>query len=148
MLILEGWYFTGWNSSTDDNRKNKIQHFKAVLKSIMVAQKWKNKKEKRIASRNFFAFLNVYYPKTQLIKFSTILILPYHKNNYYKIKKTGGSRELFLAEYDFQTSSPVNFYKEYPDFGGLKTNRRQIWIFFQFHTTFYISSQSNISWEG
>ena len=40
-------------------------------------------------------------------------------------QKTGGSRELFLPENDFQTSSAVNFpKKKHPDFGGLENNQR------------------------
>ena len=37
-------------------------------------------------------------------------------------KKTEGSRESFLPENDFETSSTVNFPKKHPDFGGLETN--------------------------
>ena len=61
-----------------------------------------------------------------------------------KSKKTGGSREVFLPENDFQTSFTVNFPKKHPDFEGLETNQRhenQTWIFF--HMPFYIWPQYN-----
>ena len=38
--------------------------------------------------------------------------------------KTGASRDLFLPESDFKTSSTVNVPKTHPDFGGLETNQR------------------------
>ena len=49
--------------------------------------------------------------------------------------KTGASRDLFLPEIDFKTSSAVNFpkKKKRQDFGGLKMNQRhetQTRIFF------------------
>ena len=53
--------------------------------------------------------------------------------------KTGASRDLFLPESDFKTSSAVHFPKKHPDFGGLETNQRhktQTRIFF--HMLFYI----------
>ena len=37
-------------------------------------------------------------------------------------QKTGGSRELFLPENNFETSSAVNFPKKHPDFEGLEIN--------------------------
>ena len=67
VLILEqGSYFTGLNSSRDDIkiRKNKIEYFKAIHKSMMAAQK----RKKKIVSRKFLAFLNASYPKTHLIQ--------------------------------------------------------------------------------
>ena len=54
-------------------------------------------------------------------------------------QKTGGSRELFLPENDFQTRSTKYFLKKPSDFGGLETNRRheiQTWIFF--HKIFFL----------
>ena len=50
VLILEqGSYFTGLNSSRDDIkiRKNKIEYFKAIHKSIIIGDsKMQNKKKK------------------------------------------------------------------------------------------------------
>ena len=90
--------------------------------------------------------MNVCYTKTHLIKALNSLDSSRPYKWLLQIGKTGGSRELFMPENDFQTSSTVNFSKKYPDFGGLETNRRdeiQTWIFFQFHIT-YIWTQYNI----
>ena len=60
----------------------------------------------------FFAlFLNAYYLKTDLIKSLNFLhsFRPYGR--LLQNKKTGGSRELFLPENDFQTSSKKFFPK-------------------------------------
>ena len=57
VLILEqGSYFTGLNSSRDDIkiRKNKIEYFKAIHKSIIIAAK--KCKKKKNASRFFCIF--------------------------------------------------------------------------------------------
>ena len=48
-------------------------------------------KHKKIASRNFFAFPNAYYPKTHLINISTLLMLTDHMENCLKIKKPQGT---------------------------------------------------------
>ena len=64
VLILEGYYFTGYNSSMYDIRQSKIYHFKAIHKSIMAGQK----KKKKLVSRKSFAFLNAYCPKTHQIQ--------------------------------------------------------------------------------
>ena len=87
-------------------RKNKIQYFKAISKYIIVAQK---RKKKLLVE--FFAFLNAYYPKTQLIKAlnSRDSQRPYER--LLKISKTRDLRELFLSENDFKTCSAVNFSK-------------------------------------
>ena len=77
-------------------------------------------KHKKIASRNFFAFPNAYYPKTYLINLSTLLMLTDHMENCLKIKKTpGNSKELFLPENDFQNSSMKNFPKKMSKFWRL-----------------------------
>ena len=65
----------------------------------MTAQKTQQKN----SWQKFFAFSKAYYKKT------TLLILQDHIEDYQKIKSTGSSRELFLPENDFQTSSTVNF---------------------------------------
>ena len=39
-------------------------------------------------------------------------------------QKEGGSRDIFLPENDFQTSSVINFQEKHPDFGSLETNQR------------------------
>ena len=72
----------------------------------------------------FSAFLNAYLPKTQLIKIHNFFdsFRPYGR--LLENQKTRGSRELFLPENVFQTSSAVNFPKKHPDFEGLETNGR------------------------
>ena len=68
--------------------------------------------------------MNVYYPKTHLIKALNSLdsFRPYGK--LLENQEEGGSRELFLPENDFQTSSTKNFLKKHPFFGGLGTKQR------------------------
>ena len=67
------------------------------------------KQNKKFVRRKYFAFLNAYYPKKT--QNPTLLILPDHMEDCLKIKKTGGCRELFLPENDFQNSSPICFPK-------------------------------------
>ena len=67
---------------------------------------------KKNFSQKFLVFLNVYYPKTCLIK---ALYSHDSSRSYGKILenlKTGASRDLFLPESDFKTSSAVNFPKK------------------------------------
>ena len=61
-------------------------------------------------------------PKPIESKLSTLLILPDQMEDYHKIKKTGGFRELVLPGNDFKTCSTVNFPKKHPNFGGVETN--------------------------
>ena len=81
-------------------RKSKNQYFKVINKSIMAAQSCKKKRW-----RKFFAVLHWICIDSSR---------PYGR--LLENQKTGGSRELFLPEYDFQTSSTVNFPKNHPDF--------------------------------
>ena len=69
------------------------------------------KKNNNFFLQKFFAFLNVYEPQTQLIKINISLdsTIPYKW--LLENQKTGGFRELFLPENDFQTSSTVDFPK-------------------------------------
>ena len=69
-------------------------------------------KRKKIFSAEFFAFLNVYYPKTHLIKALNSLDSSRPYGRLLENQKTGGSRELFLPENDFQTSSTNIFPKQ------------------------------------
>ena len=106
----------------------------------MVAQNWKKKKLKKL-----FAFLNAYYPKTHLIKALNSLDSSRPNGRLSQNPKTGGFRELFLPENDFQTSSTKNSPKKHVYFGGLETNRRhEIQTWFLFHISFYIWTQYNI----
>ena len=85
----------------------------------MAAQKRKKK-----IRQKFLAFLNVYYPKTHLIKAFNSLDSSRSNGRLSQNPKTRGFRELFLPENDFKTCSTVNFPKKHPDFGGLETNQR------------------------
>ena len=85
----------------------------------MAAQKRKKK-----IRQKFLAFLNVYYPKTHLIKALYSLDSSRPNGRLSLNPKTEGFRKLFLPENDFKTCSAVNFPKKHPDFGGLETNRR------------------------
>ena len=83
-----------------------------------MAQKQKNCQQK------YFAFLNAYYPKTHLIKSRNSLDSSRSYGGLSENQKTGSSKELFLPENDFQTSSTKFFSKKHPDFGGLETKQR------------------------
>ena len=85
----------------------------------MAAQKRKKK-----CWQNFFAFLNAYYPKTQLIKALNSLDSSRPHGKLLESPKIGSFRELFLPQNDFKTCSAVNFPNNYPDFGGRETNQR------------------------
>ena len=87
----------------------------------MVAQKCKKKK---IGSRKFLAFLNAHYHQTHLIKSLKTFDSSRPYGKLLENQKTGGSKELFLHENDFQNSSTKNITKKHPDFGGLETNQR------------------------
>ena len=83
----------------------------------------KAKKKKKIRQKRL-AFLSVYYPKTHLIK---ALYSLYSSRSYGRLlgnPKTGTTRDLFLPESNFRSSSAVNFPKIHPDFGGLEMNQR------------------------
>ena len=71
----------------------------------MAAQKHK----KKFVRRKYFAFLNAYYPKKTPKPNSLDSPRPYGR--LLENKKTGGCRELFLPENDFQNSSPICFAK-------------------------------------
>ena len=86
--------------------KTKIQYFKAVSKSVMVAQKCKKN-----VRQKFLAFLNVYCPKTHLIKALYSLDSSRPSGRLSQNPKTGGIRELILPENNFKTCSAVNFPK-------------------------------------
>ena len=68
----------------------------------MAAQKRKKK-----IRQKFLAFLNVYYPKTHLIKALYSLDSSRPNGRLLQNPKTGGLRESFLPENDFKTT--VNF---------------------------------------
>ena len=89
--------------------------------------------QKKKLWKEFFVFLNVYCPKTHLIKALYSLDSSRSYGRLLENPKTGASRDLFLPESDFKTSSAVNFPKKHPDFGGLETNQKhetQTRIFF------------------
>ena len=72
--------------------------------------------------QTFLAFLNVYYPKTHLIKALTFFDSSRPNGRLSQNPKIGSFGELFLPENDFKTCSTVNFPKKQPDFGDLETN--------------------------
>ena len=65
------------------------------------------KNAKKTCWQKFFAFLNMYLSKTQLIKIHNSLDSSKPYGRLLENQKTGGSRELLLPENDFQTSSAV-----------------------------------------
>ena len=70
------------------------------------------------------AFWNVYYPKTHLIEALYSLCSSRSYGKLLGNPKTGATRDLFLPESNFRSSSAVKFPKIHPDFGGLETNQR------------------------
>ena len=93
--------------------------------------------------QKILAFLDVYYFQTHLIKALYTLDSSRSYGRLLENLKTGVSRDLFLPESDFKTSSAVNFLKKHPDFGGLETNQRhdtQTRIFFDM--PFYIMNST------
>ena len=74
--------------------------------------------------QKFFSILNVYKPKTQLIKALNYIDFTKSFGRLSQNLKTGGFRELFLSENDFKTCPTVNFRQIHPDFGVLEINQR------------------------
>ena len=87
--------------------------------------------------RNFFAVLNAYKPKTQLIKAHNFIesSRSYGSPN----PKNKGFRELFLSENDFKTSSTVNFPKNIQILEGWKLTK---YIEFRFDFFFITCSST------
>ena len=88
------------------------------------------------------AFLNVFYPQTHLIKALYSLDSFRSYERLLENPKTGASRDLYLPEIDFKSSSGVNFPKKDLDFGGLETNQRhetQTRIFFICSSTYELN---------
>ena len=79
-----------------------------------------SKTQKKFVSRNVFPFLNAYYSNIHLIQSLTSLgsLRPYRR--LLENKKTGGSKELFLPENDFQNSPTNNFLKNIKIFEAWK----------------------------
>ena len=89
----------------------------------MVAQKCKKKKKKNWQQKIFSIFEDFYH-QTHLIKSLNTFDSSRPYGKLLENQKTGGSKELFLHENDFQNSSTKNITKKHPDFGGLETNQR------------------------
>ena len=105
----------------------------------MMAWKWK----KKIASRFFLYFWMSMTLKPISSKLPTLLIdssRPY-KMTVRKWKITGGSKELFLPENDFQTSSTVTFSKNIYILEAWKPTED---MKFRLYITFYICTQYDI----
>ena len=101
----------------------------------MAAQKCK---KKQTVDRNFFAFLNVYYPKTHLIKALNSLDLSRPNGRLLEDLKTGASRNLFLPEIISKLALQLIFQKKHPDFVGLEMNKdMKLRREFFFHMFFY-----------
>ena len=67
--------------------------------------------EKYIVRRNVLHSWMLTNPESNQSRFTTLLILSDHREDWKKKKKTRGSRELLLSENNFQTSSTVRFLK-------------------------------------
>ena len=80
--------------------------------------------QKRFSAEIFGSF-ECLYPKTHLIKALYSLDSSRPNGRLSQNPKTGGFRDLFLPENNFETCSAVNFPKKYhPDFGGQETNQK------------------------
>ena len=101
-----------------DIRTNKICYFKAIIKSIMPAQKHK----KNMAE--IFCIFECLLPQNPQLKALNSLHSSRPYGRLLEHPKTRVCRELFLHENDFKTCSAVNFPKKHSDFGGLETNQR------------------------
>ena len=73
-----------------------------------------DQKGKKNFWQKLLAFLNVNYPRTNLIKAPYCLDSSRPNGRLLQNPKTGGFRELFLPENDFKTCSTVNFPKKHP----------------------------------
>ena len=89
-------------------KKKQNLYFKAVNKSIMVAQKSKKKNWQKL-----FLYLNAYYSKTHQIKALNSLDESISNERLSQNPKTGGFRELILPGNDFKTCSAVNYPKKF-----------------------------------
>ena len=83
----------------------------------MTAQKCTHKKLQKFAT-----FLNAYYLQKHLVESLNSLHSSRPYGRLLENQKRGGSREPFLPENYFQTSSTKFFLKRHSDFGGLETN--------------------------
>ena len=70
------------------------------------------KGKKTTFQQKILAFLNVYYPKTNLIKALYSLDSSRSDERLSENPKTRASRDLFLPEGDFKISAAVNFPKK------------------------------------
>ena len=77
-------------------------------------------KQKKNLLAESFAFLNANKPKTQLIKVLNSIDSSRSYGRLSQNSKTGGFRELFLPENDFETCSTVDFQKNIQIFEGWK----------------------------
>ena len=99
----------------------------------MAAQKCKRK-----ISIEIFGIFEYLYTKIHLIKALYSLDSSRSYGRRLENQKIGPTRDLFLPESDFKTSSPVHFPKKPRDFGDLETNQRhetQIRIIFIYPST-------------
>ena len=82
---------------------------------------WQLKNTQKNCWQKFFAFLDAYKLKSELIKALNYFDFSRSYGRLSKNSKIGDFWELFLLENDFKTCSTVNFPKK-TYFGGLKTN--------------------------
>ena len=69
-----------------------LETTKFSISEQLVNPQWQLKKEKNISSKNFLAFLNVYYLKTHLIKALNFLDSSRPNERLSQNPKTGGFR--------------------------------------------------------
>ena len=86
-----------------------LEKTKFSISKQLVNPYWQLKIARKNFKQKFLAFLNVYYPKTNLIKALYSLDSSRSYGRILENPKTGSSRDLFLPESDFKPSSAVNF---------------------------------------
>ena len=106
VLIPESWCFTGWNSSRDDIRKNKIEYFKTIHNGSSNMQK-------KLLAEIFCIFecLLVFPPNPSNQSSQLSWFFQTKWKTITKLKKTGGFRELIVPGNNLKICTAVNFPK-------------------------------------
>ena len=97
-------------------------------------------KRKKKLLAEMFCILNVYYPKTYLIKVFNSLDSSRPYERLLENHKTGGSRELFVPENCFQTSSTKHFPKNIQILEAWKPTEDMKFMIFFSHAPLHMNS--------
>ena len=100
-----------------------LEKTKFSISKLLVNPQWQLKNTQKKFSAEIFGILNVYYPKSHLIKALYSLDSPRSNGRLSQNLKTGGFRELFLLENNFKTCLAVNFQKNIQILEAWKTTK-------------------------